>query len=379
MTVDQQAAPKAVFSVSAGEKKTAIVTGASSGLGLYTTKALIDRGDYHVIMACRDVTKAEKAAADLGFDKGSYTVMECELGDLASVRKFVKDFRKNKYAKNFQAFIGNAAIYYPNATKPTYTKDGFEETVGVTHLGHFLMANLLLDDLAKAPNLGIDKRMCIVGSVTANTNTLAGQVPPRANLGDLSGLKAGLNGDVNKDAMIDGERFIGPKAYKDAKLCNILTIKEMNNRWHESSGITFSTMYPGCIADTPLFRNHTPVFRFLFPLIQKYITKGYVTMSEAGGRLASVVSDERYTESGAYWAWKGGGDQLWDNYWDNSNREIAFNNKTSKEGGDMLKAKVMFDASVEAVGLKDFELGPKPGGKGMSMPNPLGKLMGAGK
>ena len=353
------------------------MTGASSGLGLYTTKALVDQGDYHVIMAVRNVAKAEEAANELGLDKNSYTVMELELGDLASVRNFVKKFRANKLAKNFQSLICNAAIYFPNATKPTFTKDGFEETVGVTHLGHFLLSNLLLNDLASAPDLGIDKRMVIVGSVTANTNTLAGQVPPRANLGNMSGLAAGLNGDTNKNSMIDGDRFIGPKAYKDAKLCNILTAKEMNARWHEETGITFSTMYPGCIADTPLFRNHTPTFRFLFPIIQKYITKGYVSMSEAGGRLASLVCDPEYTESGAYWAWKGGGDQLWDNYWDNDNREKAFNNKTSKEGGDMLKAKEMFDMSAKAVGLKDFEIGPKPLSKMPSMPNPLGKLMGA--
>ena len=67
----------------------------------------------------------------------------------------------------------------------------------------------------------------------------------------MSGLAAGLNGDRNGGAMIDGDRFIGPKAYKDAKLCNILTVKEMSNRWHEETGVTFSTMYPGCIADTP--------------------------------------------------------------------------------------------------------------------------------
>ena len=88
--------------------------------------------------------------------------------------------------------------------------------------------------------------MCIVGSVTANTNTVAGQVPPRANLGNMSGLGAGLSGDTNKNAMIDGDRFIGPKAYKDAKLCNILTVKEMHSRYHEATGITFSSMYPGC-------------------------------------------------------------------------------------------------------------------------------------
>ena len=361
--------------MSAAAQKTAIVTGASSGLGLYTTKALVDRGDYHVVMAVRNVAKAEEAARDLGFPADAYTIMELELGDLKSVRAFVKKFRGTaKRSKTFQALICNAAVYFPNAIEPTFTKDGFEESVGVTHLGHFLLANLLLTDLVKADDMGIDKRLCVVGSVTANTNTLAGQVPPRANLGDMSGLESGLAGDRNGGAMIDGDRFVGPKAYKDAKLCNILTAKEMSNRWHESTGVTFSTMYPGCIADTPLFRNHTPTFRFLFPLIQKYVTKGYVSMSEAGGRLASVVCDPEYTESGAYWAWKGGGDQLWDNYWDNSNREKAFNNKTSKEGGDMLKAKEMFDMSQKVVGLKDSELctvkkGQKGGGMGMSLPS----------
>ena len=55
----------------------------------------------------------------------------------------------------------------------------------------------------------------LLGSVTANTNTLAGQVPPRANLGDMSGLFGGFkDGDKDSMAMIDGDRFIGPKAYK---------------------------------------------------------------------------------------------------------------------------------------------------------------------
>ena len=72
--------------MSAAAQKTAIVTGASSGLGLYTTKALVDRGDYHVVMAVRNVAKAEEAARDLGFPADAYTIMELELGDLKSAR-----------------------------------------------------------------------------------------------------------------------------------------------------------------------------------------------------------------------------------------------------------------------------------------------------
>jgi len=51
-------------------------------------------------------------------------------------------------------------------------------------------------------------------------------------------------------------------------------------------------------------------------------------------------------------SWKGGGDQLMDNYWDSGNREIAFNNKPSKEGRDMEKAQAVFDYSSALVGYK---------------------------
>ncbi len=59
-------------------------------------------------------------------------------------------------------------------------------------------------------------------------------------------------------------------------------------RLHESTGITFASLYPGCIAETGLFRNHVPLFRSLFPVFQKYVTKGYVSEEDAGKRLAQV-------------------------------------------------------------------------------------------
>ncbi len=320
-------------------------------MGLWTAKALIDEG-YFVVMAVRDCAKGTRKASELNFDQSSFAVMRCELGDLESVREFAASFQRSAYVKKFQSLVCNAAVYLPNATVPSYTKDGFEECVGVNHLGHHLLSLLLLDDLAKAPDANM-KRLIIVGSVTGNTNTLAGQVPPRAGLGDMSGLKnAFKNSDRNQGAMIDGSRFIGAKAYKDAKLCNMLDIKAFAEKYGESTGIKFSTMYPGCIAESDLFRNHTSFFRWLFPLLQKNVTKGYVSEQEAGKRLASIVCDPRYDEQGAYWAWKGGGDQLWDNYNNNDDetRTIAFNNKPSKEGRDMEKAIEMFEISSQVVG-----------------------------
>jgi hypothetical protein len=61
-----------------------------------------------------------------------------------------------------------------------------------------------------------------------------------------------------------------------------------HRRLHEATGITFASLYPGCIAETGLFRNHVPLFRSLFPLFQKYVTKGYVSEEDAGKRLAQV-------------------------------------------------------------------------------------------
>jgi hypothetical protein len=68
----------------------------------------------------------------------------------------------------------------------------------------------------------------------------------------------------------------------------MMTVRQMHNKFHESTGITFASLYPGCIAETGLFREHYTLFKKLFPPFQKYVTKGYVSEEEAGKRLAQV-------------------------------------------------------------------------------------------
>jgi protochlorophyllide reductase len=104
--------------------------------------------------------------------------------------------------------------------------------------------------------------------------------------------------------MINGKAFKPGKAYKDSKLCNMITGRELHRRYHERTGIVFNTLYPGCVADTPLFR-HTPrAFQVIFPWFQKNITKGYVTQELAGDRLAQVVADPAFGQrSGVHWSW----------------------------------------------------------------------------
>ena len=62
--------------------------------------------------------------------------------------------------------------------------------------------------------------------------------------------------------MLDGKEFNGAKAYKDAKLCNMMTVLELHRRYHVSTGVSFTSMYPGCIAETALFRQKRGWFRW---------------------------------------------------------------------------------------------------------------------
>ncbi|MQL78246.1 hypothetical protein Taro_010669 [Colocasia esculenta] len=313
-------------------KGTAVVTGASSGLGLATAKALAETGKWHVVMACRDFLKAERAAKSAGMNKESYTVIHLDLASLDSVRQFVHNFRRTEMP--LDVLVCNAAVYLPTAKEPTFTAEGFELSVGTNHLGHFLLARLLLEDLNKSDYPS--RRLIIVGSITGNTNTLAGNVPPKADLGDLRGLMGGLNG-LNSSSMINGGAFDGAKAYKDSKVCNMLTMQEFHRRFHEETGITFTSLYPGCIATTGLFRSHIPLFRILFPPFQKYITKGYVSEEESGKRLAQVVSDPSLTKSGVYWSW--------------NKNSASFENQLSEEASDPEKARKLWEISEKLVGL----------------------------
>ena len=149
-----------------------------------------------------------------------------------------------------------------------------------------------------------DARVINVGSVTGNDNTVGGGgVYPIADLRDLEGLAQGGKDPV---AMIEGRNFNGAKAYKDTKLCLMMLSNMMHDKYHKSTGISFSSIYPGCIAASPLFREKRPWFRKYFPVFMKYITGGYVGEEEAGKRLFQVIVDPRCTRSGVYWSWNGG-------------------------------------------------------------------------
>jgi len=312
-----------------GKRKICVITGASSGLGLHAVTALTSSYEgYYVIAAVRDTAKMDEAAAEMGIDANDYKAVKLECASLASVRDFSKELKRLLRGRGLDRLVCNAAVYLPTDPKPRFTDEGYEMSFGVNHLSHFLLLQLLMPDLKKAK----DARVCIVGSVTGNKNTVAGSlVKPVADVGDLEGVKAGAG-----SVMVDGSRiFDGAKAYKDAKALNMMTVLEAHRRLHPSTGIVFNSMYPGCIAQTQLFREKRDWFRyFFFPTLMKADTPpplsrdgereggggggglltpwrreqaigSYVSQKEAGERLAQTIADPQAAKSGVYWSWNG--------------------------------------------------------------------------
>lgn len=275
----------------------AIITGASSGVGLYTTKSLAARG-WHVVMACRDLAKAKQAAASLEIPSAQISIMEIDLGDQASVRRFAAAFEATHMP--LDALVCNAAVYLPLLKTPGRSPEGYEISVATNHFGHFLLSHLLLGHLRTIE--GAPKRLITLGTVTANSEEFGGKIPipAPANLGNLEGLENGFKAPV---AMINGKDFKPGKAYKDSKLCNMIVSREFHRRYHAKTGIIFNTLYPGCVAESGLFRYAPTLFQTIFPWFQKNITKGYVSQTLAGERVAQVVADEAFAKSGVHWSW----------------------------------------------------------------------------
>ncbi|MEB3320390.1 MAG: protochlorophyllide reductase [Cyanobium sp.] len=315
---------------------TVLITGTTSGVGLQTARALVERG-WTVITANRDPVRAAAAADALALPRERLHHLRIDLADLDSVRTGVETLVAS-VGQGLDALVINAAVYKPRLKQPERSPQGYELSMATNHLGHFLLIQMLLPELQRSTHPS--RRLVILGTVTANSKELGGRIPipAPADLGDLSGFAQGFKAPI---AMANGKAFKPGKAYKDSKLCNMITSQELHRRFHGSTGIIFSSLYPGCVADTPLFRNTPRLFQKIFPWFQKNITGGYVSQALAGDRVAQVVADADFAVSGVHWSWgnrqKKGGTQ--------------FSQELSDQASNPDTAARVWDYSLRMVGL----------------------------
>ena len=286
-----------------------LITGTTSGVGLNTLKPLLRFG-WDVIAVNRSNKRAKDVANQFLTEDEIKNVhfIEIDLSDLEDIKKGCGEILK-KFAKPINSIICNAAVYKPRLKRPERSPQGFENSMAVNHFGHFLLVSLLLENLLSSEreiflnnkNIKFKPRITFLGTVTANYLELGGRIPipAPADLGDLSGFK---NGFLSPISMANGKKFRPGKAYKDSKLCNMIIAQEFSKRYPKEK-IIVNSLYPGCVADTNLFRNTPWFFRLLFPLFQKFITRGYVSQRTAGERVAQVATYKEYAKPSVHWSW----------------------------------------------------------------------------
>jgi NAD(P)-dependent dehydrogenase (short-subunit alcohol dehydrogenase family) len=194
--------------------KTAIVTGASSGIGKVTALELAKAG-VTVVMVCRPGSKAEAARDEIAVSAGRNQVelITADLSDQASVRACAQDF-KNRHAR-LDILVNNAGIFLSDRQ---VTVDGLERTFATNHLAYFLLTALLLDTLkASAP-----ARIVSVASEAQRWGKI--------DFNDLQGNKT----------------YSGIKAYAQSKLANILFTYELARKTM-GTGVTANCLHPGVV------------------------------------------------------------------------------------------------------------------------------------
>lgn len=235
--------------------KVIVITGANSGLGLESTKALVAKGG-HVVMAVRSVTKGEKAKADIlkVHPQASVDVMALDMSALSSVRHFAVAF-KAKYNR-LDILINNAGVM---AIPRQETVDGFEMQLGVNHLGHFALTALLLDVIVSTPNARIH-------NVSSSAN---------------------YTGSINFDDLMGKTSYNRWGAYGQSKLANIFFTFELQKRLNAAGYNTLAnTSHPGLVM-TNLQANSVEqsgtgveafLYRILEPVLAQDISMGVLPM-----------------------------------------------------------------------------------------------------
>ncbi|KAM6979552.1 retinol dehydrogenase 13 [Aplochiton taeniatus] len=206
--------------------KTVLITGANTGIGKQTALDMACRGA-RVILACRDMTRANNAAEEIRqrSGNGNVVVKKLDLASLQSVRDVAKDILDTE--DRLDILINNAGIMMCPKWK---TEDGFEMQFGVNHLGHFLLTNCLLDLLKKS-------------------------TPSRiVNVSSLAHEKGKIHfADINLD-----DEYSPQISYRQSKLANVLFSRELAARL-QGTGVTVYSLHPGVI--------RTELGRHFFPTI----------------------------------------------------------------------------------------------------------------
>lgn len=197
--------------------RSVLITGANTGIGKATAVGLA-RDGMQVVITSRDRARGNAAVEEIRAESGSdrVEVMELDLADLASVRTFADAYLASH--DRLDVLVNNAGVVQGSRTQ---TRDGFETTFGVNHLGPFLLTQLLLDRIREsAPS-----RIVVVSS--------------HAHKSARQGL--------DFDDLQSERKYSSFGVYGKSKLANIYFTRELARRL-EGAGVTANAAHPGFVA-----------------------------------------------------------------------------------------------------------------------------------
>jgi NAD(P)-dependent dehydrogenase (short-subunit alcohol dehydrogenase family) len=263
-----------------------VITGANSGLGFETARALLLR-DVPVVLACRSLTSGERAKAALiaaGADASAVEVAPLDVSDFASVRRFAAQPRR------VRSLICNAGIQIVSEMRRA--PNGFELTFATNHLGHFLLARQLLTSMSN------DGRIVFVSSNTHDPRQWTGM--PAPDTADIEALATGAAFAAEPIAVA------GRRRYTTSKLCNVLCTYELARRLERASTtaqLRVCAFDPGLMPGTGLAREYGPIANWAWhhamPLLTAFVPNvNRVRLSAR--RLADIATGALAIDNGSY-------------------------------------------------------------------------------
>jgi NAD(P)-dependent dehydrogenase (short-subunit alcohol dehydrogenase family) len=223
--------------------RTAIITGANSGIGRGAATALAAHGA-RVVLAVRNAEKGASAAAGM---PGNVEVRPLDLADLASVRAFA-----DSWDGEIDLLINNAGVMIPPLSR---TADGFELQFGTNHLGHFALTNLLLDH--------------VTGRVV--TVSSAGHRAGKIDFDDLNW---------------ERKPYKAWRAYGQSKLANLLFTAELQRRLTAAgSGVLANAAHPGYASTNLQFHSGSGIMDRI-----SVIGNRLIAQDENGGALPTLYA-----------------------------------------------------------------------------------------
>ena len=227
-----------------GVNQSVIITGGNSGLGYQCAKAIaLAEKSWNIVIASRNIHRVNDAVRRLIAETRHPYIQgfELDLSSCQSVRQFANQLSQWDLPP-VKGVICNAGVQFVKGD--VYTRDGFEATFGVNHLGHFLLVNLLL------PSLKNGSHIIFVSSDTHDPHTKTGMPAPQYRYPRQMAFPS-----ENTPRKRAGR--VGRCRYTTSKLCNLLCAYELARRLKDTRDIRVNAFNPGLMLDTQLSRGYS--------------------------------------------------------------------------------------------------------------------------